>query len=99
MRGVGTKLPIIVHVQGERCLLGGKVVKKGQNHVYVVIKWPLVAPILLLKLNCGVSKCHAHRIRLILNFILGICDLILEHIGMKVNVNFRCPFGIVANQP
>ena len=57
MRGVGTKLPIIVHVQGERCLLGGKVVKKGQNHVYVVIKWPLVAPILLLKLNCGVSKC------------------------------------------
>ena len=65
-------------------------VKKGQNHVYVVIKWPLVAPILLLKLNCGVSKCHAHRFRLILNTYIRRYKrvsnfvLILEHREIKV---------------
>ena len=44
MRWVGgQKMPILVHVQGYKCPRGGRqVVKKGQNHVHVVIELSLI---------------------------------------------------------
>ena len=40
--GEGQKQSIIVHVHGEKCPCGGRYeIQKGQNHVHVVIEWPL----------------------------------------------------------